>query len=259
MTIQTVDDGITETPSLQESPPFFLVTVLSLLVHGLFLGILFITSENPFLHKADTRNLSVIPIHLSPPVLHQAARKDSLHQAPVRRMIGKTHDVSGKKQNRPIHAADSQAQTPGLPGKAPMRAISRAVGSEAPSPGTQTETVTSKSEVLLPATSGGFGKYPVTTTDPSLVKPRYALTPSPAYPRSARNQGQEGVVLLSVEVLADGRTGRLLVKKSSGYALLDRSALEAVRAWRFEPARRKQTPLAMTVDIPIRFSLKKDD
>jgi protein TonB len=60
-------------------------------------------------------------------------------------------------------------------------------------------------------------------------------------------------------VTTDGRTGEVRVKQSSGYALLDRSALNAVRTWRFEPARKMNTPLAMTVDIPVRFSLKETD
>ena len=73
----------------------------------------------------------------------------------------------------------------------------------------------------------------------------------------ARMRGYEGMVLLAVEVLTDGRAGEVRIKKSSGYALLDQSALNAVRAWRFEPARKMDIPLVMTVDIPIRFSLSE--
>jgi protein TonB len=88
-------------------------------------------------------------------------------------------------------------------------------------------------------------------------KPRYLHAARPAYPLLARMRGYEGMVLLAVEVLADGRAGEIRLKRSSGYAMLDQSALDAVRTWRFEPARKKDMPLAMTVDIPIRFSLKE--
>ncbi|MFH1080547.1 MAG: energy transducer TonB [Pseudomonadota bacterium] len=92
-----------------------------------------------------------------------------------------------------------------------------------------------------------------------MVLPRYLNASRPAYPVIARMRGYEGMVLLAVEVLTDGHAGEVRIKKSSGYALLDQSALNAVRAWRFEPARKRNMPLAMTVDIPIRFSLKEVD
>jgi protein TonB len=92
-----------------------------------------------------------------------------------------------------------------------------------------------------------------------MALPRYLNASRPAYPVIARMRGYEGLVLLAVEVLTDGRAGEVRIKKSSGYALLDQSALNAVRAWRFEPARKRNMPLAMTVDIPIRFFLKEAD
>ena len=57
----------------------------------------------------------------------------------------------------------------------------------------------------------------------------------------------------------DGRIGVVRVKRSSGYASLDNSALEAVRAWRFEPARRMGAAVDAWVEIPIRFKLSPGD
>ena len=90
-----------------------------------------------------------------------------------------------------------------------------------------------------------------------MILPRYLNAARPSYPLMARMRGYEGMVLLAVQVLTDGRAGEVRIKKSSGYALLDQSALNAVRAWRFEPARKMGAPLVMTVDIPIRFSLSE--
>jgi TonB family protein len=90
-----------------------------------------------------------------------------------------------------------------------------------------------------------------------MIFPRYLNAARPSYPLMARMRGYEGVVLLAVQVLPDGRAGEVRIKKSSGYVLLDQSALNAVRAWRFEPARKMDTPLVMTVDIPVRFSLNE--
>jgi protein TonB len=92
-----------------------------------------------------------------------------------------------------------------------------------------------------------------------MILPRYLNAARPSYPLMARMRGYEGIVLLAVEVLTDGRAGEVRIKQSSGYALLDQSALKAVRAWRFEPAVKMDGPQAMTVDVPIRFSLKELD
>jgi protein TonB len=85
--------------------------------------------------------------------------------------------------------------------------------------------------------------------------PRYRSTPEPEYPAAARRERQEGVVLLAVEVSAQGRPTEVVVKRSSGFELLDRSAVRAVRRWRFEPARTAGLPIASHVEIPVRFRL----
>jgi len=94
-----------------------------------------------------------------------------------------------------------------------------------------------------------------TAGEVSLAIPRYRENPHPAYPMIARIRGYEGIVLISAEVLADGHVGYVKLKKSSGYSVLDQSALNAVRKWIFEPARKMNTPLSTYVDIPLRFSL----
>lgn len=85
--------------------------------------------------------------------------------------------------------------------------------------------------------------------------PRYRNTPAPKYPPAARRERREGVVLLAVEVGANGRPQAVAVKKSSGVALLDEAAVTAVRRWTFEPARSAGLPVAHTVEVPVRFSL----
>ena len=95
-----------------------------------------------------------------------------------------------------------------------------------------------------------------TTDDISIAKPRYRENAPPPYPLSARIRGYEGVVLISAEILTEGRAGNLKIKSSSGYAILDQSALEAVKAWKFDPARRMGKPVSAWVDIPVRYVLK---
>jgi protein TonB len=49
--------------------------------------------------------------------------------------------------------------------------------------------------------------------------------------------------------------GQVEVKKSSGYEVLDQSALVAVKQWRFIPARKGEVAIPFWVNIPIKFQL----
>jgi TonB family protein len=93
----------------------------------------------------------------------------------------------------------------------------------------------------------------------SLAVPRYRENAHPVYPLVARLRGYEGLVLLSAEVSVDGRVGGLKIKRSSGYAVLDRSALEAVKTWKFDPGRKMGEPTGMWVDVPVKFLLKDSE
>ena len=87
------------------------------------------------------------------------------------------------------------------------------------------------------------------------VLPRALRNPPPVYPQRARELGQEGTVVLEVEVLPTGRCGRLRVLSSSGASLLDDAAYRAVARWQFKPARRAGRPVASWVEIPVTFRL----
>ena len=87
------------------------------------------------------------------------------------------------------------------------------------------------------------------------LHPRYAENPKPVYPLEAREKGYQGEVLLRVEVLSNGRVGQVEVKKSSGYEVLDQSALVAVKKWKFIPARKGEVAIPFWVNIPIKFQL----
>ncbi len=57
----------------------------------------------------------------------------------------------------------------------------------------------------------------------------------PKYPFFARRQGRQGWVVAQLDVLPDGRTANVLVKQSAPPGVFDRSAIKAVRKWRFAP------------------------
>ena len=80
--------------------------------------------------------------------------------------------------------------------------------------------------------------------------------PKPVYPFGARRRGEQGRVLLRVKVTPKGDAAAVTIAVSSGSKRLDDSALETVRRWRFQPARRGGTPVAAEVTVPIRFQLR---
>ncbi len=92
--------------------------------------------------------------------------------------------------------------------------------------------------------------------DSGTGSPRYAETPKPPYPQEAKDKGYQGTVRLKVEVLPDGRAGEIELKESCGYGVLDQSALDTVKKWRFIPAMKGKTPIACWVIVPITFQLK---
>ncbi len=83
----------------------------------------------------------------------------------------------------------------------------------------------------------------------------YLNNPAPVYPSLSRKRGEQGVVLLRVHVLADGRADQLEVLQSSGYERLDDAALRAVKRWQFVPAKLGEEAVAAWVRVPVRFDL----
>ena len=63
-------------------------------------------------------------------------------------------------------------------------------------------------------------------------------------------------MLLRVLVNVTGLPEEISIARSSGYPSLDRAAEKAVQHWRFTPGTRDGKPVAMRVEVPIRFRLK---
>jgi protein TonB len=90
------------------------------------------------------------------------------------------------------------------------------------------------------------------------ARPLGGYQTTPRYPESARRQGVEGITTLRFIVLANGHVGQIAVARSAGHVDLDRAAMDAVRTWRFEPARRGKEAVAVWVTLPVRFELHNE-
>ena len=83
----------------------------------------------------------------------------------------------------------------------------------------------------------------------------YLRNPEPDYPALSRRLREEGRVVLRVLVTEEGAPQQVELRQTSGHPRLDQAALEAVRRWRFAPARRGADRLAAWVLVPLAFSL----
>jgi periplasmic protein TonB len=97
----------------------------------------------------------------------------------------------------------------------------------------------------------GFGGGGLAAT----ARPLGGYQVKPRYPEAARKAGAQGITLLRVRVLENGRVGEVLIEKSAGFSELDSSAAEAVKKWLFEPARRGKEPVQVWVLLPVKFEL----
>ncbi len=110
-----------------------------------------------------------------------------------------------------------------------------------------------------PAPTGAAVGPPPAATSESVTRqarPQGGYQVRPSYPATPRRLGIQGTTLLRVHVLADGRIGDVLVEKSAGHPELDDAAADAVRRWRFDPARRGSDAVAMWVLLPVEFKLR---
>lgn len=86
-------------------------------------------------------------------------------------------------------------------------------------------------------------------------KASYLHNPKPEYPSIARSREWVGLVKLHVLISAQGLSEKVELKESSGHDILDEAAIEAVKNWRFVPAKRGQTAIAHWQIVPINFKL----
>jgi protein TonB len=105
-----------------------------------------------------------------------------------------------------------------------------------------------------PGEGGGIGGGPYrpgSGVDP----PRLLKEVRADYTDQARRASLEGEVVLEIVVRRDGSVGdvRMLKRLGSG---LDQRAVDAVRQWRFAPARLKGTPVDVIVEVAVEFRLR---
>lgn len=88
---------------------------------------------------------------------------------------------------------------------------------------------------------------------PAQIDPNYLHRPDPVYPAMSKRLREEGTVVLRVSLDEHGTVQDIAIQTSSDFQRLDQAAREAVRQWRFVPAKRGQLAVPSTVLVPIAF------
>lgn len=97
--------------------------------------------------------------------------------------------------------------------------------------------------------------------NPSLYKIGTQYTPMPSYPRIARLRHYQGVVEISALINKKGDVVKATLHRSSGYSILDKSALRTIKKWtltnnRFRSLVRGNQKF-LKVIIPVQFLLQR--
>lgn len=101
---------------------------------------------------------------------------------------------------------------------------------------------------------GGTGGGPYRPGS-GITAPAIVHEVKPDYTEEGRRRNIEGDVVLEIVVRSDGAIGSVKLLQGLG-AGLDQRAVEAVRQWRFSPAKRYGTPVDVIVEVAMEFKLR---
>ena len=154
-----------------------------------------------------------------------------------------------------VSAPSSTVDWPGVVTESPATAPSHGPGTGG---GTGTGTGSGSGE----GNGAGIGDGSIAGIGGGPYRPGAGITPpallrevKPVYTEDGRRRGVEGEVVLEVVVRSDGTVGAVQVLRGLGSGL-DQRAGDAVRQWRFSPARRYGTPVDVLVEVAVEFRLR---
>jgi protein TonB len=218
-------------PLMQPRPPFVVSLAASVALHAAAL-VLLVSVALPRLEPPQPFQVEILPPQPVAQAPTAPAAPPSPKPAPLQRL---KHLLS----STPIPAApvERAPEPPVSVARPEVAEESRPAAKDAP-------PAPRKAEAPAPA-----------ITPPSL-NAAYLRNPPPRYPAASRRNGEQGTVLLKVLISREGEALKVEVDKSSGWPNLDVAALDAVRGWRFVPARRGNETIEMSYIVPVVFRLE---
>lgn len=217
-------------------------TVISLFLHGILIGCLVMLG--PFNPIREQEKITAIEVDIVPaPVVAAKITVPPIPPEPP------APSPAGRVDSRPAAAAARTAfLPPAIPGE-----------------------VSDTSVAVIAA--GGTGMFDQTTAvgqtgkqddgkgegnghDSGVrIPPSFRSGAKPAYPQAARKARWEGTVVVRVLINTDGSVASAALRESSGYDVLDESAVQAVSKWSYTPAKKGGVPITSYHDVKVRFRL----
>ena len=93
---------------------------------------------------------------------------------------------------------------------------------------------------------------PLTQAAAGRENPVPVRTVAPEYPRTLKEQNVSGLVMVKCTIDEQGNVSEASVAKSSNEQF-DRFAMDAVKKWKFKPAKQDGAAISVQVTIPIKF------
>lgn len=116
------------------------------------------------------------------------------------------------------------------------------------------EVLAPPTEVAMPASESAIGATPMEAGATS-QQLKTTNRVEPVYPPTSRRMGEEGTVRLRVLVDEKGRPRDVTVATSSGFARLDKAAIDAVKRWKFVAATDSGRSISTWTQVAITFKL----
>ncbi|WP_273429951.1 energy transducer TonB [Chitinibacter tainanensis] len=242
------------------------ILLLSLLVHGLLLGLLPSWQGRLLPAPAESASAAVV-VMLAAPAPQAAARSAAARPAPVPHprpaqpiAAAAPQAISAPAQQpiRPLNPAllalkSAPPAAPALPEPVAKPGLSAAGASSNNQPAAPAPVDAPRSQAAATGerASGGDDR-PASAQGPQLRNPPIKV------PRRLRQteQALQGRVVVLIRVSAQGRALRVTVQQGSGNPLIDESVTQQILDnWRFEPARRNgeaiesELPIAVTMIV----------
>lgn len=137
--------------------------------------------------------------------------------------------------------------TPPLPVPSPTARTRRTRAEPAPAPAPVPTPVPAPARAPSVAQRAGAAEV-------STLARAHPTNRPPRYPEEALRAGWQGVAWLIVDVGPDGRVTNVALERTSGYAVLDAAAVEAVAGWTYDPRRVDGVAAPDRLRLPLRFT-----
>ncbi len=241
-----------------------LIFILCLGLHSWVIAALvdgpsFYAETQPQSPKGSVHPQQSMALRLTQPPTRKTQKTDTApHESIAQTVPPKATNSSPKPTIHAIRPAPepTQQKQNGKLEKPETRQDSQVSTTPPPTDTTQANNVLVQQTKTLETNTATAQAQPEPAPLPVIRQPGFSQPPqAPNYPKLARKRGQEGVVWLAVELDKQGQQVALSISKSSGYASLDKAAMNAVAKWRFIPHRENNTAMAARVVIPVQFSL----